>query len=180
MAEDNTTEFTPETPTISAKLKQMREEQGLSVEAVAEKLNLSAEQIYNLEGLSQSLSEMSPFERGYVRNYAALLELSLDEFESEFPEGVKVGSELHSVQRYSYRLSKPIMARGWVKGLVYIVIFIAIIVALSMLNINFDDFKIDEATMTSQETSISLPDIPAADGPQDTMPQQPVGIEQNQ
>ncbi len=142
---------------VSEKLKQAREDQGLSLEAVAEKLNLSVEQIGKIEQIDSDIAQLSPFERGYIRNYANLLECDISEYEAQFPDGIGVGSELHSVQRYSYKVSKPFVSRKWVKRVFYLLLIIAVLVVLSMLNINIDDFK--GVTQSVQESPIALPDI---------------------
>jgi len=142
---------------VSARLKALREEQGLSIEAVAEKLNLSVEQIAKLEQLNSTFDELTPFERGYIRNYAGLVGLDLKEFEEQFPDGIGVGSDLFSVQRYSYKVSKPIMSRGWVKKLFYLVIVIGLIVFLASLDIDLNELgTISEST---EESQIVLPQI---------------------
>ncbi len=146
-----------EVVSISSKLKAMREQQGLTTAGVAETLNLSEEQIVDLENNIQSLKTLSPFQRGYLRNYANLLGMDMAELESQFPDGMGVGSDLFSVQRYSYKVSKPLMSRGWVKAVMYVVFAVLIAVGIASLDINLDDLK--AVTESSSPKQIVLPEI---------------------
>lgn len=146
--------------TISAKLKQTREQQGLTIEGVAETLNLSEEQISELEHDVADVKELSPFQRGYLRNYANLLGMDLTEIEAQFPDGIAVGSDLYSVQRYSYKVSKPLMGRGWFKALIWLIFIAAIAIVVASLDINLDDFN--AITGGSESTQIVLPEIEGA------------------
>lgn len=141
---------------LSEKLKQAREAQGFSIETVAEKLNLSQDQLTKLESLHKEVSGLTPFERGYIRSYAHFLNVDLSSFESQFPDGTGVGSELHPVERYSYKVDVPLMSRKGVKLAVYLILFILFILFVSSLDISFDDF--DMTQLTPQETSIALPE----------------------
>ena len=108
------TEQTIETPSqpLNQLFKQYREEQSLSLETVSGMLNLSIPQLEALESDHLDLSSLTPFERGYIRNYANLLGISGTEFEQYFPKGDKVMSELHNVQRYyTFQNKKPIFGR---------------------------------------------------------------------
>lgn len=127
--------------TLPQTLKQEREEQGLSLEAVAEKLNLSVEQISNIESAQADIVDLSPFERGYIRNYASLLEVDMQPFADDFPSGTGVGAELQPVQRFSYKVSKPIGSRGWVKKTMTLLLIVLLIIALAKSGINFDTVK---------------------------------------
>lgn len=153
-----------EVPKLSEKLKQAREDQGWTLETVAEKLNLSVEQIAKLESMNTDLADLTPFERGYIRNYASLLEVSIEEFESEFPSGTVVGSDLQSVERYSYKVSKPIMSRSWVKMVFYIVIFVVVAWVVSVLDLSLSDFTETQQSETASE--ILLPSIDEVQTPQ--------------
>ena len=146
-----------EVVSISSKLKAMREQQGLTTAGVAETLNLSEEQIIDLESNIQNLKTLSPFQRGYLRNYANLLGMDMTELESQFPDGMGVGSDLFSVQRYSYKVSKPLMSRGWVKAIIYLVFVVVIAIGIASLDINLDDLK--AVTDTSAPKQIVLPEI---------------------
>lgn len=127
--------------TLAIALKQAREEQALSLETVADKLNLSVEQVNNIETNQQNIAQLSPFERGYIRNYAHLLGLDITPFANEFPDGAGVGSELHSVQRYNYKVSKPIASRGWIKKTITVFFILVLIFLLAKSGISLDTLK---------------------------------------
>lgn len=127
--------------TLPETLKQEREQQGLSLEVIAEKLNLSVEQISHIESAQADIADLSPFERGYIRNYASLLEVDMKPFADDFPSGSGVGSELQPVQRYSYKMSKPISSRRWFKKTFSLLIIIFLIVVLAQSGINVDTVK---------------------------------------
>ena len=141
---------------LPEKLRQERENQGLSLEAIAEKLNLSVEQISQIESVQGNIAELSPFERGYIRNYANLLDVDISPFAEEFPHGSGVGSELQPVQRYSYKLSRPIGSRKWVKKTISLLFIIAIIVLLVKSGINMDTVQ-QWTSSINDEAQINVP-----------------------
>lgn len=86
---------------ISAILVRTREQKGLSLEEVADKLNLSPEQIESLESEDLDIDEMNAFERGYLKNYADLLEVDYRQFAELLPQGDAVTSKIHSTSDYN-------------------------------------------------------------------------------
>jgi|ACQI01.1.fsa_nt_gi cytoskeleton protein RodZ len=125
-----------DTHAIAQELKQARESLDWSLDQVAEKLNLSIEQIEKLEQIEKNIADLTPFERGYLRNYANLLDLDISSYENTFPDGVGVASDLHSVERYSYKLAKPIFSRRWAKIVFYLLFLIVLLALIS--TVNFD------------------------------------------
>jgi len=113
--------MTDETPVMEMPLNEMliksREAKALSLESVASQLNLSIIQLEKLESESLNPAELNTFERGYVRNYAALLGLDSPVIEAYFSEKNYVYSELHSVRRYGSSISKPLLGRSVIKWL---------------------------------------------------------------
>ncbi|MBF6058810.1 MULTISPECIES: helix-turn-helix domain-containing protein [Thiomicrorhabdus] len=107
-------------PPLGDLLLKAREEQSLSLDAVSAQLNLSIERIEKMESDSFDPTNLSPFERGYVRNYAKLLGLDDAQFEHYFANNDNVSSDLHSVDRYRYSTQKPLVSESFVKFLVAI------------------------------------------------------------
>ena len=99
-----------------------RESKGLSLESVASRLNLSIAQMQKMESNTFNPASLSTFERGYVRNYAALLEIAPEVFDGYFPESDSVCSELQSVQRYSSPANKPLFSPAFFKGVFGLII----------------------------------------------------------
>lgn len=77
-----------------------REKKHLSLETVSQKLNISVDKVEKLEYEDFNWLELSPFERGYVRNYASLLGIPGSKYEHLFPASENVMSELYSVKRF--------------------------------------------------------------------------------
>ena len=144
-------------PKLSDVLHEARTQKGLSLETLAEKLNLSVSQLQKLESDTLNLSELTTFERGYIRNYASLLEIEIDSYQSAFPDGMAVGSDLQPIHRFSYKSSKPILSKSWVKLLIFIFLVAAIVWGISLLDIDFS--QTDVATTLEQATDIKLPNL---------------------
>ena len=73
---DNTPEIrTAEMPLLGRRLAEAREAQGLSVEDISNRLRLSPRQIKALEEDDFTLLPDAMITRGFIRNYARLLEL---------------------------------------------------------------------------------------------------------
>jgi len=115
---------------LNEKLVQAREHKGLTQEQASEALNLRLSHIQKLEHSGLELTGMNAFERGYLRNYAQFLNLEIDAYEDEFPEGGKVGSELKSMSRFQYPAPKPIM-KGLFGKLILLIAILAIAAALA-------------------------------------------------
>jgi len=109
-----------DTMALNVLLREAREAQHLTLDTVSSQLNMSLQQLNRLESDELEPTSMSPFERGYVRNYAAMLNIPSEQIEHYFPQS-EVVSDLHSVQRYySYEDKKPFFARPAGRALVYL------------------------------------------------------------
>lgn len=126
MTDEKTTIEVP----LNQKLVEARKAKGLSKEDVCGQLNLSLVQINKLEDDSLVPSELTFFERGYVRNYAAYLGIDKSEYESFFPKGSSEQNQLHSVRRYSVPVGKPLIGGFFIKLLFIIVIIVAVVFML--------------------------------------------------
>lgn len=86
---------------IPGLLAHARDDKEMSLEQAAEKLNLSTEQLRFFEKADLDIAELNAFERGYLRNYAALLDVDLNQFPEFAPAGKNVASELHATAEYN-------------------------------------------------------------------------------
>ncbi|MGM0541211.1 MAG: helix-turn-helix domain-containing protein [Pseudomonadota bacterium] len=122
MTDEKTTIEVP----LNQKLVEAREAKGLSKEEVCSQLNLSLAQLNKLEDDSLIPSELTFFERGYVRNYATYLGMDKSEYECFFPQENEAQNQLHSVRRYSVPVGKPLLGSLFIKLLFIIVIVVAL------------------------------------------------------
>ena len=111
---------------LNQKLVEARKAKGLSKEDVCAQLNLSPAQLNKLEDDALVPTDLTFFERGYVRNYAAYLEMEKSDYEYFFPEGSDVLNKLHSVRRYSMPVDKPLLGNLFVKLLFIVLILLAV------------------------------------------------------
>ena len=111
---------------LNQKLIEAREAKGLSKEDVCSQLNLSPIQLDKLESESLDPTELTFFERGYVRNYAALLGVESAEYECYFPQSKASNNQLHSVKRYSIPVDKPLLGNFFIKILFIILVVVGI------------------------------------------------------
>ncbi|WFE69120.1 helix-turn-helix domain-containing protein [Thiomicrospira sp. R3] len=108
---------------MSSMLRKKRLEKGLSFEALSDLLKLSAERIADLENRADAL-DLSPFERGHLRNYAAILEVELDRYSSKQLE--KTFAELKTIQQKNLNLQAPRNTR-WLVTLVVLFALLALL-----------------------------------------------------
>jgi len=142
-------------PSLSKVLILAREAKGLSQQDVAEKLNLSVEKVAKTESIDEEEPKLTPFERGYLRNYANLVEVDLTSFPSFFPEETEVVSDIQLVQRFNYETTKPFTSRGWVKIMIYIVLAGLVFWLVSSVGL---DFYYEAMSLATEEGSmLSLP-----------------------
>lgn len=96
-------------------LADARERMGMTLDVAAQRLNLTEAQLANFEQNAIDVRALSPFERGYLRNYAVLLELDSDLYEPLFPHAEEIGSELQSMRRYQYDAPTPLIKSGFMR-----------------------------------------------------------------
>lgn len=118
---------------LSQSLRSAREQKKLSVEDLAEQLKISASHIQYFEGDHLDLTELDPFQRGYLRNYAKLLNVDITPYKSDFPEVVEVGSSLQSVDLEEHA-TKPIISIAMMRLLSTLAV-IGIIILLIAINV---------------------------------------------
>lgn len=146
---------------LVAKLVAERERQGLTLESVAEKLKLPVARIEQLEALDK-LDNLSPFDRGHLRNYANLLGVSYQEIELSTDLAQELSSEIQSLGRSGFDFVTPRIGK-WLLVLVLLSIvaiggYYLVSVLLEFSNQSLDVLPqietqfIDIAPNSSQET----------------------------
>lgn len=142
---------------LNQKLVEARKAKGLSKEDACGLLNLSLIQLNKLEDDSLVPSELTLFERGYVRNYATHLGLDKAEYEFFFPPGSEAHNQLHSVRRYSVPVGKPLLGSLFIKLLFIVVIILAIgFVLKGLLSSDIQTKKISEQVESQMEVPEQL------------------------
>jgi len=143
---------------LAETLYESRNEAGLSLDAVAEKLNLSVEQLSKFESSTLKLSDLSTFERGYLRNYANLLNVEIDEYQTEFPDGASVVTNLQPIHRYSEKGGKPLMSSGSIKWFFIVSLIALIIWVLYSLGIDFSQTNVIKSIEQATEMTLPAPE----------------------
>ena len=108
-------------------LEQARLQQDLTQEAMADIMKLSLDKINEMESYVD-LSSLSPFDRGYVRNYASKVELDLEPFELNAQELKKIAAELQPISKEDW--SKPFFP--WLRVSIGLLIITLISAALAI------------------------------------------------
>jgi len=130
-------EFDKNEQPLNEMFTEAREHKNLTLKEAAEHLNLSLTQLTKMEGTTLDLASLTPFERGYIRNYAQLLEVDISQYEVEFQGGHHSGAQLKSMSRYKYPAPQPFFKRGWVK-FVLVTGVLLVIILLVMMNFKLD------------------------------------------
>lgn len=117
---------------LSQLLRQKRQADGRTLEALADSFKVSTKHLAAFESDGFDLSQLDSFQRGYLRNYAALFEIDLAEYETFFPDGKLVSSELKSVDSARAHTA-PLISTKSLKWM--LVIFILLVAAL-LISIN--------------------------------------------
>lgn len=152
---------TPALPPLSEVLQHARVQQGLSLEAIAEQLNLSLEQIMQMESDAFDPALLTPFERGYVRNYAAILDVDPSVYQPYFPDVIGVSSELLSTKRFNYpakehlighRFSRFLKWLFWL-GLLLVILWLGITLWPGLLNVEqvVDSLQVEQLLPAQRE-----------------------------
>ncbi|MDX1795824.1 MAG: helix-turn-helix domain-containing protein [Hydrogenovibrio sp.] len=117
---------------LSEMLKSKRKAQALSLEMVSERLKLTKEQLEYFESPELNLAELTPFQRGYLRNYAEVLGVDVSQFDTEFPDGIQVSSTLSKVEQYDAKKA-PLISPEFLKWILWALV-VAIIITLIVIN----------------------------------------------
>lgn len=142
-----------EAPKLAKILEDARQEQNRTLEDIAAQLNLSVEQLDFFEKADYELQDLSPFQRGYLRNYLTLL--SLDPMQW-MPEQENRSSELLSMQDYNdFKDHKPLLTSRWFKVIFVVGVLVA---ALYLFTLWWPEVSVqNDSTKASEVPMISLP-----------------------
>jgi cytoskeleton protein RodZ len=110
-------EATPQSITLGEALKKARVQQDYTKEAMADVMKLTVDKVTAIESY-RDLASLSPFDRGYVRNYASKVGLSLEPFELQSSDVAKLAAELQPIAKEDW--SKPLFP--WIRVAVWVVI----------------------------------------------------------
>jgi cytoskeleton protein RodZ len=121
---------TPGLQPLNEILHTTRVQRGLSLEAISDQLNLSLEQIKQMESVEFDPALLTPFERGYVRNYAAILGIDKSIYQPYFPDVIGVSSELLSTKRFNYPAKEYLIGNRFSRLLKWLAWLVALIIVL--------------------------------------------------
>ncbi|WP_411751684.1 cytoskeleton protein RodZ [Serratia sp. (in: enterobacteria)] len=114
------------TMTTGQRLRQAREQLGLSQQAVAERLCLKMSTVRDIEDDNMSADLASTFVRGYIRSYAKLVHLPEDELLPMLEKQAPVRAA-KVAQMQSFSLGKRRKKRdGWLMSFTWLIVFVVI------------------------------------------------------
>lgn len=164
---------------LGAKLKQAREQQGLSIEEVAATLKLLPRIISHLESNNYQALPQTVFVKGYLRLYAELLALPVQEvyadFEAQYQQpnvvitapvvlDINVLPELEnhqsaSASNWQYKI-KTKSSRSWLGYGLGLVLLAAMIIGVwQSRHIREANVAVDSVASSQQQGVISLPNV---------------------
>ncbi|BAE75036.1 Cytoskeleton protein RodZ [Sodalis glossinidius str. 'morsitans'] len=123
----NTEALQDQAPTTTGgRLRQARENMGLSQQAVAERLCLKVSTVRDIEDDHVNPNLSSTFLRGYIRSYARLVDISEEELTPMMAKQVPIkASKVAPMQSFS--LGKTRKKRdGWLMGSTWLILFVVI------------------------------------------------------
>lgn len=114
------------TMTSGQRLRQAREQLGLSQQAVAERLCLKMSTVRDIEDDNMSVDLASTFVRGYIRSYAKLVHLPEDELLPMLEKQAPV-RPAKVAQMQSFSLGKRRKKRdGWLMSFTWLIVFVVV------------------------------------------------------
>jgi cytoskeletal protein RodZ len=119
-------------------LRQARLEKNISFEQLSEQLKIAPEKIEELEGAADSL-DLSPFDRGHLRNYAAILGVDMSDHLMSVKQMEKTYSKLKTIQQKNLNLQAPRNTR-WLVSLVVVFVVIALVYVFIDVFLNAQEF----------------------------------------
>ncbi|MBE0492903.1 MAG: helix-turn-helix domain-containing protein [Thiomicrospira sp.] len=105
-------------------LRNKRLEKKLSLKQVSDSLKLPPDRLEELEQKT-SLESLDPFERGHLRNYAALLDVDLSPFILSKSADQNYSSKLKPVQQKGLNVKAPENSRRVYWAVVWVVVLVA-------------------------------------------------------
>lgn len=104
-------------------LRNKRLERKLSLKQVADSLKLPTDRLEELEKKS-SIEDLNSFERGHLRNYAALLDVDLSPFMLSQDDAQNLSSKLKPVEQKGLNVQAPENSRRVYWTLVWVVVLV--------------------------------------------------------
>lgn len=105
-------------------LRNKRLEKKLSLKQVSDSLKLPTDRLEELEQKS-SIEDLDPFERGHLRNYAALLDLDLSPFMLSQDDAQNLSSKLKPVEQKGLNVQAPENSRRVYWFVVWVIVLAA-------------------------------------------------------
>lgn len=140
------------TPTLAQALRASREQQGLTLSELADQLKLPVEKVEALESVDD-LASMNAFDRGHLRNYAALLNLDLAPYELNEAQQKQVAASIKLIQQKELNFH----SFKWVKR-----VFVMAFIALLAVAVYWGAAQVIEQTLTEHvEPANGTSSIPA-------------------
>ncbi|HEY9017086.1 helix-turn-helix transcriptional regulator [Thiomicrospira sp.] len=104
-------------------LRNKRLEKKLSLKQVSDSLKLPTDRLEELEQKS-SIEDLDPFERGHLRNYAALLDLDLSPFMLSQDDAQNLSSKLKPVEQKGLNVQAPENSRRVYWFVVWVIVLV--------------------------------------------------------
>lgn len=119
---DETQEGKPSSPTLGQYLRQVREQQGLDIDSVTQRLKISPKTIVHIENDQWAEFTHATYARGFVRDYAKFLEVDIaPQLEALFPPQTdQVLRSVHAVNQHFSGLRRA--QNLWKKAAVAVVV----------------------------------------------------------
>lgn len=141
------------TMTTGERLRQAREQLGLSHQAVAERLCLKVSTIRQIEEETTPADLAPTFLRGYIRSYAKLVHVPEDELSSMIGKQAPIKvPKVASMQGFSLGKSRK-KRDGWLMGFTWLVVFVVIGLTGAWWWQNHQAQQQEIATMADQSTA---------------------------
>lgn len=152
---------------IGAVLSQAREAKGLSVSDVAEKLKLTPRQIEAIEAEDLSRLPSPVFVRGFVRNYARLVEVPMEEIPAAVESSIKPTATI-TAHSEDVVISTSPMRRWLLLPLAGLALFMILVAVLYNWLRQGEEAYLPAATASQPATRIQAVPLPAVQSPPQT------------
>jgi cytoskeletal protein RodZ len=117
---------------LTKQLRQKRLEKRMSFEVLAEHMKIPAAKIEELEAKADAL-DLSPFDRGHLRNLAAILEVDMSQQVMTIKQMEKTYSALKTIDQKNLNLQAPRNTRWLVSLFVIMVLVVAVYFIIDLL-----------------------------------------------
>lgn len=108
--------------TFSDQLRHKRVEKNLSFDQLSEQMKIAPDKIEELEAKADAV-DLSPFDRGHLRNLAAILDVDMSQHLISVKQMEKTYSALKTIEQKNLNLQAPRNTRWLVTVFVLIVLF---------------------------------------------------------